>query len=235
MPTCFLTRVRLRRDANVAALARVLLPQDEGAKTVAAHSLIWSLFAGDREAKRDFLYREEGRTRGGRFTILSQRRPHDDIGLFEMDEAKEFAPALRAGEKLCFALRVNPTIDRRESNRSRSVRSDVIMHQLKAVKHGERSLLRDSTAREATLAWLKAQGLRSGFVLDDVEQSFRVDGYDQVRLPRDKGKPILFSRIDIEGLLIVTDPSSFVSKVIKGFGKAKAFGCGLMLIRRARR
>jgi CRISPR system Cascade subunit CasE len=225
--------VRLKRDASVGALAHVLLPDDGGARAAAGHSLIWSLFAGDQDAKRDFLYREEGRV--GQFIILSRRRPDDRIGLFEMDEPKEFAPALRAGDRLAFALRVNPTIERRQPDRSRSLRSDVIMHRLKLVKQGERPLVRDAVARDATLAWLESQGTRSGFALEAADKTFRVGGYDQVRLQRGKDRPVLFSRIDIEGLLTVTDPDALVSKLTSGFGKAKAFGCGLMLIRRAPR
>jgi CRISPR system Cascade subunit CasE len=33
-------------------------------------------------------------------------------------------------------------------------------------------------------------------------------------------------------VLEVTEPQAFVAAVLRGFGKAKAFGCGLMLIRR---
>jgi CRISPR system Cascade subunit CasE len=38
---------------------------------------------------------------------------------------------------------------------------------------------------------------------------------------------------ELEGQLDVTDPDAFAAKVAAGFGRAKAFGCGLMLLRRA--
>jgi CRISPR system Cascade subunit CasE len=234
-PSWYLTRARLRRDASVAALAHVLLPDDEGARAAAGHSLIWSLFAGNPEGKRDFLYREEGRARTGRFIILSPRPPEDRVGLFEMEEPKEFAPALSVGDKLAFALRANPTIERKAPDGSRSLRSDVMMHRLSTVSKGERAQLRDAIAREAALAWLEAQARRSGFALTAVDEAFRVEGHDQVTLPRRGGRAIRFSRIDIEGLLSVTDPAAFIAKLAGGFGRAKAFGCGLMLIRRASR
>jgi len=232
-PAWFLTRVALRRDAGVAALAPLLLPDEDGARAEASHRLVWSLFPGDADATRDFLYREEGRGRVGRFTILSRRRPVDLHGLFAMEEPKIFAPALKAGDRLAFALRANPTVERKEPGQTRSLRSDVVMHRLKPIPKGDRAKMRDTLTREAIRNWLERQALRSGFQLVCTETTLRVDGYDQVRLPRRKGKPILFSRVDTEGVLEITDPAEFIRRVTGGFGRAKAFGCGLMLIRRA--
>ena len=67
----------------------------------------------------------------------------------------------------------------------------------------------------------------------------RADNYDQIRLsrgPDGKGprqRPLTFSVLDLEGELEVTDPALFLRSLAAGFGRAKAFGCGLMLIRRA--
>lgn len=231
-PPWFLSRARLRRDAPVAALAPLLLPDEDGPRVAAGHRLVWSLFAGDADASRDFLYREEGLARAGRFTILSRRPPVDTIGLFELD-TKNFAPVLKAGDRLGFALRVNPVVQRKTPGKPRSRRSDVVMDRLKPIPKGERAPVRDAMAREATLAWLERQGERSGFALSPGENGFRVDGYDQVKLPRRGKEPVEFSRLDIEGVLSVVDPTAFMTALTTGFGKAKAFGCGLMLIRRA--
>ena len=61
-----------------------------------------------------------------------------------------------------------------------------------------------------------------------------VDGYETVRIPRAGGQPAQFSVLDFEGVLEVTDPMRFLAALVNGFGRARAFGCGLMLIRRAR-
>ena len=45
--------------------------------------------------------------------------------------------------------------------------------------------------------------------------------------------PIRFSVLDFTGVLEVRDPAAFLAAIARGFGRAKAFGCGLMLIRRA--
>jgi CRISPR system Cascade subunit CasE len=42
--------------------------------------------------------------------------------------------------------------------------------------------------------------------------------------------PIQLGVAELEGRLIVNDPDAFIAAVGRGFGRAKAFGCGLMLI-----
>ncbi|WP_408742519.1 type I-E CRISPR-associated protein Cas6/Cse3/CasE [Acetobacter peroxydans] len=39
--------------------------------------------------------------------------------------------------------------------------------------------------------------------------------------------------LDLSGRIEITDPSLFLTQMAQGFGRAKSFGCGLMLIRRA--
>jgi len=45
------------------------------------------------------------------------------------------------------------------------------------------------------------------------------------------GGPV-FGSLDISGVLEVRDPAVFLGNLSKGFGRARAFGRGLMLIRR---
>ncbi len=70
---------------------------------------------------------------------------------------------------------------------------------------------------------------RHGFhVLDDL----RVDAYQQHRIPRDNGTRISLSTVDLSGTLEVSEPARFVSALLGGVGHGKAFGCGLLLVRR---
>lgn len=48
----------------------------------------------------------------------------------------------------------------------------------------------------------------------------------------ENGDRITFSIMDFSGVLEICDPEKFLRKLLIGFGKEKAFGCGLMLIRR---
>ena len=55
----------------------------------------------------------------------------------------------------------------------------------------------------------------------------RADASDQTR------RAIELGVVDLEGILQVGDPELFLGALRKGFGRAKAYGFGLMLIRRA--
>jgi CRISPR system Cascade subunit CasE len=54
-----------------------------------------------------------------------------------------------------------------------------------------------------------------------------------VRIPRSDARAVIFSTLTFQGVLTVEDPAQFLAAVLRGFGAAKGFGCGLMLIRRA--
>ena len=227
MSALFLGRATLRRDAPAVALAGLLVPEGSEARTAAAHRLVWALFADGPDRQRDFLWREE---RPGMFMTLSSRPPVDPHGLFDL-VYQDFSPALAPGDRLRFSLRANAIIARSAGNGKPSRRGDVVMDALHALPRTERGAARQETVLTAGRAWLAAQGVRHGFTPD---ASVLVDGYDTRRLLREGGAPLRFSSLDLDGGLTVDDPVLFMSQVSKGFGRAKAFGCGLMLIRRMR-
>lgn len=232
MSELFLGRARLRRDAVAASLAPLLVPQGDDARAAAAHRLVWALFADDPARQRDFLWREDA---PGALMTLSSRPPADPHGLFDLD-FQPFAPSLAAGDRLGFRLRANPTISRSASSGKRGARHDVVMDALRRKeggrrKEGERREARPEVVIQAGRAWLAAQGARHGFTPD---ADVAVDGYDQRRLPRPDNARLRYSVVDFEGVLTVDDPQAFLPALAIGFGRAKAFGCGLMLIRRAR-
>ena len=229
-PTLFLSRARLRRDASVKTLLPLLLCDGLKGSQQPGHHLVWSLFADQPDRRRDFLWREMGR---GTFLLLSAREPLDRHGLFDMDEPKPFAPALACGDRLRFSLRANPVIRRRRDPvHPRSAKHDVVMDALRARSKDERAEFRRSAIREQGFAWLRRQGERAGFAIR-IEQ-VEIDGYQQHRVERrSSDRPMWFSTLDFDGLLEVRDADTFMSSVAHGFGAAKAYGCGLMLIRRA--
>lgn len=236
MSSWHLSRVRLRQDVPAAALAPVLLPEDEDARVDHAHRLLWTLFADGPDRRRDFLWREVGE-RGlapGRsaFFVLSPRRPSDHHDLFKV-ETKPFEPRFAAGDRLAFSLRANPVVTRKNPKSGRPQRHDVVMDHLRAVPSGERGQRRIAAMTEAGAVWLRAQGKRYGFRLVS-DRELRVDGYDQLRLRRGRGRgsPVTLSRLDLDGVIEVVESESFLAALLRGFGKGKAFGCGLMLIRR---
>lgn len=233
-----LSRVRLKslRGEALASIAPLLMPTDPQHRPAHAHRVLWLLFQDIPDAERDFLWRDEG---DGRFMLLSHRPPTDPKGLFEI-ETKAFAPELEAGDRLAFVLRANPVI-RLDQEATRTTTNgrvtpkrkkvDVVMHALHNIPAGERAALRDSIAMQAITAWFVDQGAGAGF---SPVGSITADGYTQVGIERRRGRPAGFSTIDIAGTIRVTDPPAFIAKLALGFGSAKAFGCGLMLIRRVR-
>ncbi len=228
----WLTRVRLRRDAAAGALAPLLLGASGrgGTTRQPGHHLVWSLFADSAERRRDFLWRQQD---AGVFLTLSRRPPEDHHDLFVIDEPKPFAPALEPNDRLLFSLRANPVVRRRDPARNRSVKHDVVMDALRSHPSGQRADRRLALVREQGLAWLERQGERAGFRIGRDE--VRVDGYDRHRISRKSASPMVFSTLDLDGLLTVSEPDDFVAALARGFGAAKAYGCGLMLIRRAPR
>ena len=234
MSGLFLSRVRLASTATAQTLAPVLMPENDDARTATAHRLLWTLFDDRPDRKRDFLWREEtgGHSERLRFVVLSKRPPTPQPDLLAV-ETKDFAPPLASGQRLAFMLRANPVVTRWDALKGRSRRDDVVMSVLHHVAAGfERAMARQDAVAAAGRAWLAAQGSRYGFQVRDTD--LRVDGYLPRLIPREHGrKAVRFATLDFDGVLTVTDPAAFMAALENGFGKAKAWGCGLMLIRPA--
>lgn len=226
MTDLYLSRARLRRDASLAALAQLLVPESASDRTAASHRLVWALFADGVDSKRDFLWREEA---PGRFMILSARPPADPHALFDL-EFKPFDPVLARGDRLGFTLRANAVIARPEQPGQRGKHHDMVMDLLRQTA-GPRAEARPDAILRAGRSWLGRQGEAHGFI---PRGDAAVDSYDRVVVPRPAGRPAVFGVLDITGIIEVADPDRFTSKLAMGFGRARAFGCGLMLIRRLR-
>ncbi len=230
----YLSRLTLNRDAPAMALMPLLNPQESGLAADAHHRLIWSVFADSAERKRDFLWRYDGQ---GRFYTLSSRPPRSS-DLFNPPGTKIFDPVLQVGDRLQFMLRANATKDRaavsrmeKAARRGKSRRVDVVMDLLWGAPKGEaREKIRDRMAQDAAEAWMRRQGAAKGFE----PRVTVVEGYSTIELGSRRRQGATFGILKLTGEIAVTDPKTFLSAVGAGFGRAKAWGCGLMLIRRAR-
>jgi CRISPR system Cascade subunit CasE len=241
----YLSRARLRADR--ARLGPILFPDAPADRMGVSHRLVWSLFPEDL-TERPFLYRDMtasdavGRAARGEFLVLSRIPPEDRLNLFDL-ETKPFEPALKRTDRLHFALRANPTVQHSvkagsDGGTRKTQRFDVVMHALHKLPDDiARAEARPRLIREEGLKWLSRQGEIAGFYLPDPD-STAVDGYEQIPVDpqaeraRGRGRPPGHSRIDFSGELEVTDPDRFLSRLAAGFGRARAFGHGLMLIRR---
>ena len=239
--THYLTRAVLNRSAPEHALRPLIDPADKDAAFDAHHRLIWTLFPGD-SANRDFLWRSDD---GGKFYVLSAREPQESR-LFKPLESKPFEPKLEAGDRLQFVLRANATRDRRSINGeavrpgtrrtpAKDRRVDIVMHAMREegavgglTGAESRASRRMDLANKAANEWLRAQGERRGFSVSELV----VDDYRVTKLKRGEGSQATFGILDLRGILTVRDPECFSAALISGFGRSKAFGCGLMLVRR---
>lgn len=201
------------------------------------HQLLWRLFPGQED--RTFLFRQEVESeqlakeaapRGlPLFYLLSSTPPTPLPGLLDCN-VKPFAPRLASGDRLLFRLRANPTVARKIEGQRKASRHDVLMnakHQCRAAGMESPHAVQ-AAMDEAANRWFAERTERWGFHLEMPPQ---VSGYRQHHL-RKKAQDIRFSSADYEGRLVVDDPEAFRSALAAGFGRARAFGCGLMLIRR---
>ena len=228
----YMSRVRVATDRLDRAKLLSLL----SGEAYGNHQLLWRLFSD--ESDRTFLFRQEmeqeqlsaGENPRGLplFYVLSEPEPVPVPGLLEV-ESKPFSPALATGDVLAFRLRANPTVSRKTAT-GRSVRHDVLMD---AKTDCKREGLDDPVAirrrmDEAAIQWLEKRSDRSGFALESVPQ---LGGYRQ-HINKRNNKDIRFSSIDYEGVLRVTDESQFRETLFRGLGRSKAFGCGMLMVRR---
>jgi len=76
---------------------------------------------------------------------------------------------------------------------------------------------------ENILSWMERKGKKSGFDIDK-EKTIILNKYNDI------SNNVTIFKANIRGILKITDPCLFNRNFIKGFGRAKRFGCGLMLI-----
>jgi CRISPR system Cascade subunit CasE len=222
----YLHRIRLKSGLDLARLAKGL-PSD----AYGEHKLLWQLFSEGAE-HRDFLFRREQQGHWPFFYVLSRRQPNDRKNLWDID-TKPFEPKLAPGERLVFVLRANPVrvrkLDDDRSNKKR--RRDDVVADLKKRQYPDQEQRPPLAAivREAGEQWLTERAGKSGFQVESV----CADGYRQQRFYKaGSEKPIFLSTLDYSGILRIVDAERFTEKLVQGIGPAKAFGCGLMLVRR---
>lgn len=255
MSAFWFSRIKLKDQANVRAIAPLLLPDaaslNETSPLAPRHKLIWSLFADHPGRERDFLWRED---KDGIFYTLSERPPESDLFTIE---SKPYEPALKFGDVLAFSLRANPVVSKKLgklvdvtskttgiTRTQRKIKKvDVVMAALNDIKVTEplqgneeaqlKARIRQELVQQKGGEWLQKQAAIAGFEIEHVI----CDGYKQHVLPKKKGggakSAMKFSTIDFQGRIKITDPELFLTRVQKGMGSAKAYGCGLMLLKRA--
>jgi len=178
------------------------------------HRIVYSLFEPVRDlessaglaASSGILYSDRGMKKGWReIIVFSNRRPQQpDYG--KLDEPHEITGKLL--EKLLsfssyhFEITVNPVKRDRSSGKLVPLRT-----------------------RETVAEWFAAKAPKWGFYTSHLEvRSMEVLQFEK------KGQHVTLGQATLIGLLDVRDSAQFVRSFTQGIGRAKAFGCGLLLI-----
>lgn len=226
----YLSRIRPQAGFVVSQL----LSKAHAGDVYAQHQFLWSFFPD--QDNRDFLFRYEQTRQGPCYYLLSTSRPTANSGDVQID-SKPFNPKLAKGDTLAYVLRANPTRTLVSEQRgARGKRVDVLMHAKHSLENKDASgeeieTLQFDAARNWLLAPERQKKLGVEFVTaPTVTEHLQHQTYS--KKSKVTGRPIQFSSVNFEGLLQVNDPGLFISQIIKGIGRAKAMGCGLMMIRR---
>lgn len=124
---------------------------------------------------------------------------------------------IRAGQRLRFRLRANPT---RRVNASVHGRDPLA---------GKRVDLR---REEDRLDWLKRKGEQHGFLIDAADVRPGAPG-NRARGNRGGSAPLAFGAAIFDGVLEVVDAAAFGAALRGGVGPGKAYGFGLLSVARA--
>jgi CRISPR system Cascade subunit CasE len=205
----------------------------------AEHQWLWQFFPSGEEQTRDFIFRRHTLEQIPRFYVVSQRPPVAFSEAWHV-QSRSYDPQLLEGQRLSFQLYANPVVTKKNSA-GKSQRHDVVMQAKKQIL-AERGLRFDAKWKDlpdegtnpllyelvhnSCIDWLQSRARNHGFTVI----AAGVEAYQQNRAGK---RDIRFSTVDFSGELVVTHPELFQQALFNGLGHSKAFGCGLLLVKRA--
>lgn len=227
----YFSRIQLKNDIVASHNINHLLAQG----FYQEHKLIWNFFEKAKDLDRDFLYRRLDQGRQPIYYILSKRLPVADFGIWKID-TKEYKPIINENKRYAFQLRVNPVVttkpDGRESKKRKrmDVYTDAILKNKQLPASQQRA--NREILQETGLKWLENRSQKNGFLVNPLE--IVINSYQHLTGRQDRKKnKISLGVIDFSGFLTVTDSVLFQNALLEGIGPAKAFGCGLLLLKPA--
>lgn len=204
-------------------ISRVEIPWEAARNPYDLHRQLWRLFPGEeREARASgeqdrhgFLFRieDQGTGRPARLLVQSRREPMHADGLLLLG-SREIQPTPSAGQRLAFLLTANPVKTITDTERDAKPGKQSEKCRVPLIKEDDqRSWLARKLAPAATL--------ESADILPHAPLYFRKG--------KRAGKLVTCT---FEGVLRVDEPGRLTHLLENGIGPAKAFGCGLLLVRR---
>jgi CRISPR system Cascade subunit CasE len=197
------------------------------------HQKIWGIVSKSKHQKRDFLYRVEfDAYQNIKFVYLLapyQVKPQEN---YKIMVSPKFRPQVETGESLYFKLRANPIVKKKENGRAKEC--DIIMDAKHKFKRRGQSYLgmfsMDELIHNEGINWLSKKGTHHGFSVKII--NVKIDNYRRYSIRAVGKQSFTLGTLDFEGKLKITDADCFKKTLFRGIGSAKAFGCGLILVRR---
>jgi CRISPR system Cascade subunit CasE len=203
------------------------------------HRTLMSGYPYPRKQHRcDVMFRVES-MRTGPPVVLVQTQAEPDWSqlpaeyLLRRADSKPLDLALRAGQRLRFRLRANPT--KRVAAKNARLGGEMVGKRVGLTTEAEqvRWLLRRANAGGFKIPgeWVNARHPETGGPIQ--LPNFRVDVVPEGRDSNGKpGYEGIFLAVRFEGVLVVNDPEMFRATVSAGIGSGKAFGFGLLSVAR---
>jgi CRISPR system Cascade subunit CasE len=220
----FLSRLILNPRSNVARG----LVSDCARLHTALLTALPALPDENARQRHGVLHRLEIDERTGALVLLAQSLVEPDWSSWSkeafapVEHAAECRPlelSLRAGMTLQFRLMANVTR-----------RIDTKSGPDGARRHGRRVPLRDL---DAAMAWLHRKAPEAGFeVVQEDGRPLCEARHEPATTGTRQGKRLTFEGVRFDGLLRVTDAERLHAAVVAGIGPAKAYGFGLLSLRR---
>ena len=188
--------------ASLLSIDRIAIKRLNLKDSYSIHKLIYSLFPG---TKRDFLYYEQGGDYNFKnILVLSKTQPMlvPNISL----ESKIVPSSFLEHDCYAFQVLLNPVEQGVHERNKRPIRGDVALHD-----------------------WFKKKEKEWGFVSNS--DSFEI--FNQgVKIIEKQNKIITLNKAEFRGLLDVEDRERFFKSFNNGIGRGKAFGFGLLQLKK---
>ena len=202
-------------------LSKIQIPWRLSKNSYHLHQALWKLYPGREDEQRKFLYRVERLEKGMATHILMQStiRPQQSEESPVILDWREFNPVFSSGQRLRFRLRANPIKTIKDSHKGTVEKKGKLYTKTVRVP-----LIHEAQQQ----AWLerKLQGIAQLETL--IIQPEPILYFRKTKENRSgKIQPVLF-----DGILRITDPDAFSALFQTGIGPAKAFGCGLLTVKR---
>lgn len=191
------------------------------------HRVLWSFFDDRPDRDRDFVYRKMLDEKRPTYNVVSEREPQDQSGWSV--RTKEYDPVFEEGLELRFSVRINSVLQKD------GTAHDVVMNRKYELRQEGRE---DEIPPEHELEynqgldWFKRREESRGFRVD--EKTFQVQSHRTIRFDKKNGRKISLALMDTIGSLTVTDPMSFRDCALRGLGRSKVYGCGLLMLKPVR-